>query len=177
MLKLVHLTDSIFIFFRSIQIFKVPIYLLIWGLQLSYILNVSICSKYAGLICIPFYYSTKKCLQKHLILLHTHTCLVKNIQMSSWEKMHFISLLILQYACMYIISTHICYWCIIQNKYSKYWNCWIAQCAETQKKDYFGRTVHCLPQRIKSMFLKKFRVKDPRREPGVVKKKFLKSWS
>ena len=44
-----------------------------------------------------------------------------------------------------------------------------------RKKVQFGRTMHCLPQRLKSMFfLKNFRVEGAQRGPGV-KKKFQKN--
>ena len=43
------------------------------------------------------------------------------------------------------------------------------------KKVYFGRTIHCLPQRLKSTFFEIFPSGGyPRRRPGV-KKKFQKT--
>ena len=49
-----------------------------------------------------------------------------------------------------------------------------AQWAKTRKKVHFGRTMHCLPQRLRSMFFEFFR--SPWRELGV-KKKFQRTFS
>ena len=57
-----------------------------------------------------------------------------------------------------------------------YWRFhWIAQWAKTRKKIHFGRTMHCLPQRLKLMFIEIFSSGGCSRGPGV-KKFFQKTF-
>ena len=43
------------------------------------------------------------------------------------------------------------------------------------KKVHLGRTMHCLPQRLKSMFFEKIFSSNAPEQPGVMKKTFQKT--